>query len=123
MRALVVDDSRVMRALLVRILTELGFEVNVARDGREGLERLKALGTVDLAVVDWRMPGMTGIEFVMAVRGDRAYDAVPVVMVSSETDPSQLARALAAGANEYVMKPFTKDVIRGKLEMLGLELA
>jgi len=123
MRALVVDDSRVMRALLVRILTELGFEVSAARDGREGLERLKALGAVDLAVVDWRMPGMTGIEFVMAVRGDHAYDGVPVVMVSSETDPSQLARALAAGANEYVMKPFTKDVIRGKLEMLGLELA
>jgi len=123
MRALVVDDSRVMRALLVRILTELGFEVEVARDGREGLDRLRELGTVDLAVVDWRMPGMTGIEFVMAVRGDHAYDEVPVIMVSSETDPSQLARALAAGANEYVMKPFTKDVIRGKLEMLGLELA
>lgn len=123
MRALVVDDSRVMRALLVRILTELGFDVSVARDGREGLERLKALGTVDLAVVDWRMPGMTGIEFVMAVRSDHAWDGVPVIMVSSETDPSQLARALAAGANEYVMKPFTKDVIRGKLEMLGLDLA
>jgi len=119
-RALIVDDSRVMRAMLGRIISDQGFSIVEARDGRDALERIRALGGMDLIVVDWRMPGMSGLEFVLALRRDETFGRTPIVMVTSETDPEQLARAIDAGANEYVMKPFTRDVIVGKLELLGL---
>jgi two-component system chemotaxis response regulator CheY len=120
MRALVIDDSGAMRAILGRILREIGFEVAEAAHGREGLARLRELGVPDLVLVDWKMPEMDGLEFVQAVRADRSLAQVRLLMVSTETEASQVARALAAGADEYVMKPFTKDSIVGKLELLGL---
>ncbi len=120
MRALVIDDSRAMRALLGRILRDLGYEVTDAADGRDGLARLRALGTADLVLVDWGMPVMDGLEFVRALRADPALAGVRVLMVSTETEAGQVARALAAGVDEYVMKPFTRDTIVGKLELLGL---
>lgn len=120
MRALVVDDSRATRTILRRILKEIGFEVSEAGHGREALERLKEIGTPDLALVDWNMPEMDGFEFVRAVRADHAYDSMRLMMVTTETEMEQVAKALEAGANEYVMKPFTKDVILEKLDLLGI---
>lgn len=120
MRALVVDDSRATRTILRRILKEIGFEVSEAGHGREALERLKEIGTPDLALVDWNMPEMNGFEFVRAVRADHAYDSMRLMMVTTETEMEQVAKALEAGANEYVMKPFTKDVILEKLDLLGI---
>lgn len=120
MRALIIDDSRATRTILGRILKEIGFEVSEAGHGREALERLKESGPPDLALVDWNMPEMNGFEFVRAVRADHAYDSMCLMMVTTETEMEQVARALEAGANEYVMKPFTKDVILEKLDLLGI---
>ena len=120
MRALVIDDSRAMLGILEKMLTEVGFEVTSAGDGREALAQLKAGGRFDVALVDWNMPELDGYEFVEAVRADHAYDALLLMMVTSETELAQVVRALDAGANEYVMKPFTKEVLIEKLEILGL---
>ncbi len=122
MRALVIDDSRAMRAIIGKILKELGFEVTEAGHGREGLEWLRQGGNPDIALVDWNMPEMNGLEFVQAVRADHAYDEMRLMMVTTESEVSAMMSALEAGANEYVMKPFTKDVILEKLAMLGIEL-
>ncbi len=120
MNALVIDDSRAMRRILCQILQSLGLEVAEACNGRDALERLHANGEFKLALVDWNMPEMNGFEFIQAVRADRRYDGLRLMMVTTETEMTQVARALEAGANEYVMKPFTKDVIREKLELLGV---
>ena len=91
-----------------------------AGNGREGLERLRQLERADVALVDWNMPEMNGFEFVRAVRADPAYRDLRLVMVTTETEASQVMSALEAGANEYVMKPFNRDVIVEKLSLLGL---
>lgn len=123
MRAIVIDDSRAMRAILKQALAARGFEVAEASNGREALTRLVTLGPVDLALVDWNMPEMNGYDFVKSVRSDRTRDAMRIVMVTTETEMSQMVKALDAGANEYVMKPFTPEVIAEKLMLLGFECA
>lgn len=119
-RALIVDDSRAMRMILGQILKEIGFEVSEAGHGREALERLKQLGKPALALVDWNMPEMNGLEFVRAVRAEPDYDDLCLMMVTTETEMPQVVVALEAGANEYVMKPFTKAIILQKLQLLGI---
>jgi two-component system chemotaxis response regulator CheY len=125
MKALVIDDSRAMRCIVGNILKGLGFEVVDAGHGREGLERLQgASGAgVDIVLVDWNMPEMNGIEFVTAVRERREYDGIRIVMVTTETDAGRMTEALGRGADEYVMKPFTRDILLQKLELLGLAVA
>ncbi|HEX3762206.1 MAG TPA: response regulator [Kofleriaceae bacterium] len=120
MRALIVDDSRTMRTILGRIVAGLGFEVAQAGDGKQALAQLAAGPVPELMLADWNMPEMTGYELVCAVRAVPAYAAIKIVMVTTETETSQVASALDAGANEYVMKPFTPEIILDKLRMLGL---
>ena len=120
MRALVIDDSKAMRSILSRMLQGLGFEVLEASNGREGLQRLQANGSVDLALVDWNMPEMNGLEFIRTVRAEQSYDGVLLMMVTTETEMENVVRALAAGANEYVMKPFTQEIILEKLQIFGM---
>lgn len=121
MRVLIIDDSRAIRAIIARTLKELGIaETAEAANGKEALARLADQGPFQLAMVDWNMPEMNGYEFVVAARKQVASDAMKIVMCTTETEVEQMARALAAGADEYVMKPFTKDAIQSKLEMLGL---
>ena len=120
MRALIIDDSKAMRCLLGRMLRGRGFEVLEAGNGREGLQRLKESGKIDLALVDWNMPEMNGLDFVRTVRAEQTYDGVLLMMVTTETEMKNVVKALAAGANEYVMKPFTQEVILEKLQILGL---
>ena len=121
MRAIVVDDSRAMRLILKRIVGQIGFEVFEAEDGQAALD---LLGTLDplpnLALVDWNMPNMNGLEFVTAVRADPRYREMTLVMVTTESEQSQIVRALAAGAHEYVIKPFTQGAMVEKLALLGL---
>jgi two-component system, chemotaxis family, chemotaxis protein CheY len=119
MRALVIDDSRTVRAIIGKILREVGLEVIEAANGREGLEQLQRAGA-ELVLVDWNMPEMDGLEFIRAVRADRAYDAVRIMMVTTETEQEQVIRALDAGANEYMMKPFTKEILVAKLSLLDV---
>ena len=102
------------------MLIEVGFEVFEAVDGLDALRCLKEIGQADVLLVDWNMPEMNGYELVCALRGDHQYDKVPLMMVTSETELTQMAKVLEAGANEYVMKPFTKEVIAEKLTLLGV---
>jgi two-component system chemotaxis response regulator CheY len=120
MRALIVDDSRAMRAIIAKILRELGAEVIEAGNGREGLERLATVKPVDVVLVDWNMPVMDGLTFVRELRGRREYDGVQVLMVTTESDAHHVTSALEAGANEYVMKPFDRSALVSKLEAVGL---
>jgi two-component system chemotaxis response regulator CheY len=119
MRALVVDDSRAMRTILKKIMQEIGYEVAEAGHGIEGLERLKEVNDINVALVDWNMPEMDGLEFVKAVRADHTYADIRICMVSAENDMTKIARALMVGADEYAMKPVTKDIIIEKLELMG----
>lgn len=120
MRALVIDDSRAMRRIVTGILEGLGYEVQPAGHGREGLDVLDTGWVPDLVCVDWNMPVMDGLQFVSAVRANPAWRSVTIMMVTSESEHTQIVRALAAGAHEYVIKPFTADAIRDKLALLGL---
>jgi two-component system chemotaxis response regulator CheY len=117
-RALIVDDSKTVRLILTRLLKEVGFQSFAqAGDGQEALDRLRE-SKPELVLVDWNMPVMSGLEFLVEMRSHRQYDDVAVVMVTTESEMSQVASALEAGANEYVMKPFTKEVIQEKLALL-----
>lgn len=124
MRALVVDDSRTMRTLLSRILVGMGFEVSQAGDGQEALDAVTAMdaaGTLpDVCLIDWNMPVMTGLEFVVAVRANPAWRDINLMMVTTESEHGQIVRALAAGAHEYLIKPFPPEAIEEKLQLLGL---
>lgn len=120
MRALVIDDSRTMRSILKRTLVQLGFEVAEAGDGVEALVRLGEAGSFELALVDWNMPNMNGYELVQAVRKNDAWAEMKLVMVTTESDLHHIQSALEAGANEYVMKPFTADMLSEKLSMIGV---
>lgn len=121
--ALIIDDSRAMRAILKRILTKLDFQISEAAHGLEGLERLSENKDISICLVDWNMPEMNGLEFVKAVRSDEANSNLWLMMVTTETEMSRVVKAMSAGANEYVMKPFTDDVIEDKLRLLGLVAA
>jgi two-component system chemotaxis response regulator CheY len=120
MNALIIDDSRAMRRVLRRIVEPLGFAVTAAGDGQEGLNQLSEMDAVDLILVDWNMPVMNGIEFVQAVRADTKRRDLKLVMVTTETEPMKMARALMAGVDEFVMKPFTSDILVDKLRLIGV---
>ena len=114
MRALVVDDSRTMRRIVANVLEGLGFSTTLAVDA------LQQEGAVDLVTVDWNMPVMDGLELVGHVRKNRDLRSVTLMMVTTEAEQSQIVRALAAGAHEYLIKPFTAEELRAKLDLLGL---
>ncbi len=120
MKALVIDDSRAMRRIVSGVLRPLGFETVEAGHGQEALDVLEAGERFDLACIDWNMPVMNGLEFVNAVRKRPECRQMTLMMVTTESEHSQIVRALAAGAHEYVIKPFTADAIRDKLALLGL---
>ena len=120
-KAMVIDDSRAIRTIISRTLVQLGYEVSQAANGQEGLQALEG-GPEDLSLilVDWNMPVMNGLEFVKQVRANSRFDEVKLMMVTTETQIEQMSTALEAGANEYVMKPFTKEIIEDKLRVLGV---
>lgn len=120
MHALIIDDSRSMRMILARILTGSGFEVTQAGHGQEALDHLNAGLVPDICLIDWNMPVMDGYTFVTEVRKVKEWRDITLMMVTTENEHSRIVAALAAGAHEYVIKPFTADAIRDKLELLGL---
>jgi two-component system, chemotaxis family, chemotaxis protein CheY len=121
MKAMVVDDSRAIRMILSKTVSDLGFEVIQAASGNEALELLPAPAS-DLAfmLVDWNMPGISGLDLIRELRGIPELEPVALVMVTTETEIEQMMMALEAGASEYIMKPFTKEIIADKLRLLGL---
>jgi two-component system chemotaxis response regulator CheY len=119
-RALIIDDSRAMRSILRRIVSGLSFETAEAGHGQEALDQMEAGLDPDLCLIDWNMPVMDGYTFVTRVRANPAWRNVTLMMVTTESEQGQIVRALAAGAHEYVIKPFTPDAIVEKLQLLGL---
>src|SRR5688572_33313184 len=109
-----------MRTILGKMVASLGFEVTTAIHGKDALAQLAAGARPDLMLVDWNMPEMNGFELLQSVRSDAAYASSKIIMVTTETEVQRIAAALAAGANEYIMKPFTPEVIKEKLCLLGL---
>jgi two-component system chemotaxis response regulator CheY len=121
MKAMIVDDSRAMRSMLRKILQENGFEVVAeAENGRQGLDHLNRLGFIDLTLLDWNMPVMNGFELLCEVRKEPKWKDMRVMLVTTETEASQILRALDAGADEYLIKPFAKEALREKLNVMGL---
>lgn len=120
-KVLLIDDSKTARLLLKRIFIELGdWEIVEAANGQEALDQLKNLDSVDLACVDWNMPVMNGLEFITEAKKIKYMRSAWMMMVTTETEMSNMHQAMVAGANEYVMKPFTKEIILSKLDMMGL---
>jgi two-component system chemotaxis response regulator CheY len=121
MYALVIDDSRAMRRIIGRILQELGYDVLEAGDGQQALDVLATCDeTPAVALIDWNMPVMDGLQFVQAVRPMAEYKRMTLMMVTTESEHGQIVRALAAGAHEYLLKPFGADALLDKLSLLGL---
>jgi two-component system chemotaxis response regulator CheY len=119
--AMVIDDSMAMRMVLGDLLHNLGYpQVLDAADGHEALALLGASEVPLLALVDWNMPVMNGLEFIRAVRADTRYNAMRLMVITSETGLGQMTEALETGADEYLMKPFTQESLASKLDMLGL---
>jgi two-component system chemotaxis response regulator CheY len=116
---LVVDDSKVIRKVARHILETLNFQVEEAEDGRQALNQCES-SMPDVILLDWNMPVMSGMEFLRALRqADRA-DQPKVVFCTTENDISHIRAAIAAGADEYVMKPFDRETIHSKLQIVGL---
>ncbi len=120
MRALVVDDSRAMRMVVSRIVSRLGFDTVEAEHGQAALDAIAAGPVPQLALIDWNMPVMDGLTLVKTLRTDPALRGITLMMVTTESEQSQIVRALAAGAHEYLIKPFTEDALVDKLSLLGL---
>jgi two-component system, chemotaxis family, chemotaxis protein CheY len=118
--ALVVDDSRAIRMIIARTLRELAFEVREAGNGIEALAAMNSGPPPDLILADWNMPEMDGLELLREVRASKRLTAVPVVMVTTEAEIEQMTIALGAGATEYIMKPFTKEILADKLRIAGI---
>jgi two-component system, chemotaxis family, chemotaxis protein CheY len=119
MRALIVDDSRFVRGFLRGLLEDRGIQCEEAADGRAGLDRLQAGIPFDLALVDWNMPVMNGLEMLKQMRAE-GFTETKVLMVTTEAENDFILRALDAGADEYLMKPFDDEALSEKLAMLGL---
>jgi len=116
---LVVDDSRVIRTVARRIMEELHYSVEEAEDGMTALRAVREK-MPDLIFLDWNLPTMKGVEFVKSVRGQQEGGHPVILFCTTESDPADIASAMAAGANEYVMKPFDGDGVRAKLADIGV---
>jgi two-component system chemotaxis response regulator CheY len=123
MKMLIVDDSKAMRNYLQSIATELSFQTEAAEDGREGLSKLIHNDPRDpfaVALVDWEMPVMNGLELVRTVRRNQDFNALKLMMVTTRNTPEQVVLALEAGADDYLMKPVTRELLEEKLQILGM---
>ena len=116
---LVVDDSSVIRKVARRILEGLDFKINEAEDGQQALDECKR-EMPDAVLLDWNMPVMDGYDFLKALRRMPGGERPKVVFCTTENDVVHIARALHAGANEYIMKPFDKEIVEAKFQEVGL---
>jgi two-component system chemotaxis response regulator CheY len=120
MLAMVIDDSRTARLVIGNMLRELGMEVISAANGVEGIAQLSKNPDVELILLDWNMPEMNGLDFLRTVRSQMAYQHIRILMATSEAHTNQVNEALKAGASEYLMKPFNKDILVAKLNLLDV---
>jgi len=118
-RALIVDDSRVARAMIARALSGI-YDITQAESAEVGLEALTASEPFVVLLVDWNMPGMTGVEFVRQLRTSGAYADLKILMITTEVQAEGMSAALDAGVDEYLMKPFGREAVLEKLALLDL---
>jgi two-component system chemotaxis response regulator CheY len=116
---LVVDDSKVIRKVARHILETLNFSVDEAEDGQEALDRCEA-NMPDVVLLDWNMPVMSGMEFLKNLRGGKNGGRPKVVFCTTENDAAHIRAAIDAGADEYVMKPFDRETLQSKLQIVGV---
>jgi len=116
---LVVDDSSVIRKVARCILEEMSFRTTEAENGQEALNQCQA-EMPDAVLLDWNMPVMDGIDFLLALRKESNGDTPKVIFCTTENDAEHITRAITAGANEYIMKPFDRDIIEAKFQEVGL---
>ena len=122
MKVLVVDDSSTMRRIIVNTLARLGYkDVVQGADGLEAWEAMQANPDVNVVITDWNMPNMNGLELVKKIRAEEKYIDVPIIMVTTEGGKAEVITALKAGVNNYIVKPFTPQVLKEKLQaVLGV---
>lgn len=117
-KILVVDDFSTMRRIIKNLLTDLGYaDISEAEDGNQALSMLKTTD-FQFVITDWNMPGMHGIDLLKAIRADEKLKRIPVLMVTAESKREQIVEAAQAGVNGYVVKPFTSDILREKLDRI-----
>ncbi len=117
-KILVVDDMATMRRIIKGLLEQLGFKnIDEAEDGKVALQKLKT-GKYDFVVTDWNMPNMTGLELVQEIRRDPELKHLPVLMVTAEAKKENVLLAIKAGVNNYIVKPFTAEVLKEKIEKI-----
>ena len=116
---LVVDDSAVIRKVAARILEDLNFKASEAENGREALDQCR-VSMPDAVLLDWNMPIMDGIAFLVALRKEQGGDRPKVIFCTTENDVGHITRAISAGANEYIIKPFDRDIVEAKFYEVGL---
>ena len=123
MKALVVDDSLVVRTIIQNVLKPLGYEVLQAGNGKEALDLLdEHAPSIELVLLDWNMPVMDGYETIKCIRSDDAHKDLCILMISTESEDEKIDQALAAGANGYLAKPFSEEELAGKIETTLNEL-
>ncbi|MFP4542256.1 MAG: response regulator [Opitutales bacterium] len=120
MRLLIIDDSRTMRSILRAYAEEQGMETSEAGDGLEALERLRADGPFDAALIDWDMPRMDGITLLRELRQDPAYRGLKTLMVTAQSSFENVTEAMLAGADDYLMKPLDEAMFLDKLRLIGV---
>lgn len=116
---LLVDDSGVVRKVSRKIMEELGFEIMEAQDGKEALSKCDEK-TPDVILLDWNMPVMNGLEFIKTYREKQLANDVKIIFCTTENDANKIMIAIEAGANEYIMKPFDADIVKTKLQQMGI---
>ena len=116
---LIVDDSRVIRKVARRILEDMQFDISEAEDGQQALDRCNER-MPDVVLLDWNMPVMTGIDFLRALRKEPGGESPIVVFCTTENDIEHITEAINAGASEFIMKPFDRDIIEAKFAEVGL---
>jgi two-component system chemotaxis response regulator CheY len=118
-QCLVVDDSSVIRKVARRILEDMNFEITEAEDGQQALDACRST-MPDAILLDWNMPVMDGLEFLTSLRAEEGGESPVVVFCTTENDVAHIARAIRAGANEYIMKPFDREIVEAKFQEVGL---
>ena len=121
-KALIVDDCNFTKKFLTRCLTELGFHVESAGSSEDAIAKLENASAPDVILIDWVMPGMPGPEFVSWLRAQGNFQGTPILMVTAQKELTHISEALAKGADEYVIKPFSKESIAEKLQLVGINL-
>lgn len=122
LKLLVVDDSSTMRRIIKNTLNRLGYtDILEGENGAQGWEKMNENEDVNVLITDWNMPEMNGLELVKKVRADKKWEDVPIIMVTTEGGKGEVITALKAGVNNYIVKPFTPQVLKEKLEaVLGV---